>query len=31
MKHQNYKLQGKKGFFDEQNNVERLSKIGNPL
>jgi len=26
-----YKTQGKKGLFDEQNSIELLSKIGNPL
>jgi len=28
---QNYKTQGKKGFFDEQFSIDRLSEIGNPL
>jgi len=28
---QNYKSQGKKGFFDEQFNIDRLMEIGNPL
>ena len=31
MKTQKYKTQGKKGFFDEQYAIDRLSKIGNPL
>ena len=31
MKNNNYKLTGKKGLFDEQYNIERLSEIGNPL
>jgi transposase, IS5 family len=31
MKKQKYKLQGKKGFFDEENKILRLSEIGNPL
>jgi len=26
-----YKTQGKKGLFDEQNSIELLSEIGNPL
>ena len=28
---QEYKNQGKKGLFDEQFTIERLSEIGNPL
>ena len=28
---QEYKATGKKGLFDEQFNIERLSAIGNPL
>jgi transposase len=31
MKTQSYKSQGKKGFFDEQYSIDRLSEIGNPL
>ena len=31
MKKQIYKSAGKKGFFDEQFSIERLSEIGNPL
>ena len=31
MKIQNYKSKGKKGFFDEQFSIDRLSEIGNPL
>jgi len=31
MKLHRYKTQGKKSLFDEQNSVELLSEIGNPL
>jgi IS5 family transposase len=31
MKHQKYKSQGKKSFFDDKFNTELLSEIGNPL
>jgi transposase, IS5 family len=31
MKLHRYKIQGKKSFFDEQNSLELLSEIGNPL
>src|SRR5680860_1543241 len=31
MASQDYKMQGKKGLFDEQFTIERLSEIGNPL
>lgn len=31
MTSKNYKSQGKKGLFDEQFNIDRLSEIGNPL
>ena len=31
MASQDYKMQGKKGLFDEQFTIDRLSEIGNPL
>jgi len=31
VKEQKYKITGNKGFFDEQETIQKLSNIGNPL